>query len=438
MPVRALGVAFVERNPLELGNTSAVVVLIIEGQGRSGTFPMFLLRQKISKQQSRRDVPPRVLGRWPSKDCTADDVKRQLRRKSSHDQNLSSADRIRKHATTHFGFSTLSLAMRGLDEAPADLWELRELEKLNLSLNFLCVLPSGLGALENLVVLNIWGNELVSLPPEIGLLQNLRVLFAYRNRLSEVPEELGCCSKLEVLSLANNLLTGLPGSLASMRKLTKLNLSHNQMAHIPACVYAMKNLVFLHLGHNVLENIAEQIQDLVNLKILILEGNSIHTLPRTLCFLSGLELLNVDFNDLQSVPSEMYLLKKLEKLACHPLDKGLHIVHNPLLKPIQEVLQGESSIPTEDMDVPKGCNGGTKQHPEEDGAGKTNLPQHHPSSDIKVRTETVNGPLGMMLQMKEDEEEETRFNPVYGVPGCLPRWGGLFYRELLQSSDPPA
>ncbi len=36
----------------------------------------------------------------------------------------------------------------------------------------------------------------------------------------------------------------------------------------------------------------------------------------------------------------MHQLSRLEKLACHPLDKGLHIVHNPLLKPVKEVLEG--------------------------------------------------------------------------------------------------
>eukprot|EP00064_Thunnus_orientalis_P001024 superscaffoldBa00000062_g1025 len=145
----------------------------------------------------------------------------------------SAAERIRRHATVHFGYSTLSLAMRGLGETPAELWELREVQKLNLSMNCLCSLPPTLSALDNLVILNLWGNNLSSLPPEIGLLKKLRVLFACRNRLSEVPEELGSCTCLEVLSLANNQITGLPGSLAAMHNLTKLNLSHNRISHIP-------------------------------------------------------------------------------------------------------------------------------------------------------------------------------------------------------------
>lgn len=36
----------------------------------------------------------------------------------------------------------------------------------------------------------------------------------------------------------------------------------------------------------------------------------------------------------------MHQLTRLRRLACHPLDTGLHIQHNPLLKPVKEVLQG--------------------------------------------------------------------------------------------------
>ncbi|KAM9699234.1 uncharacterized protein ACNS7B_003529, partial [Menidia menidia] len=162
---------------------------------------------------------------------------------------------------------------------------------------------------------------------------------------------------LQVLSLADNQLTSLPASLSSLTRLRKLNLSHNLIAHVPGCVYSMRALVFLDLAYNRLENLAENIQSLLELKILIVEGNNLHSLPRALCFLTRLELLNLDFNNIKDVPQvsltwlavivlrfccvqELHLLVRLQKLACHPLDKGLHIVHNPLLKPTREVLEG--------------------------------------------------------------------------------------------------
>ncbi|XP_056868902.1 leucine-rich repeat-containing protein 30-like isoform X4 [Takifugu flavidus] len=215
----------------------------------------------------------------------------------------------------------------------------------------------GVGA----VVTLLFRVQLSSLPPEIGRLQKLRVLFAYRNRLTEVPEELGACAKLEVrygkclgpgepaqmqpsvpqvLSLANNQLSTLPASFSNLTQLKKLNLSHNLIAHVPACVYNMKALVFLHLACNRLDNLAENIQALVELKILIVEGNSLQSLPKALCCLTRLELLNLDFNHIKDVPQELHQLTRLQRLACHPLDTGLHIVHNPLLKPVKEVLEG--------------------------------------------------------------------------------------------------
>ncbi|MGH0160116.1 UNVERIFIED_CONTAM: hypothetical protein FKN15_047087 [Acipenser sinensis] len=98
--------------------------------------------------------------------------------------------------------------MRGMSEVPEPLWVLSEVEKLNLSLNYLTILSHAVEVLESLVILNLWENQLASLPVEIGLLKNLRVLFTYKNLLTEVPEELSAFRKLEVLSLANNLITG--------------------------------------------------------------------------------------------------------------------------------------------------------------------------------------------------------------------------------------
>nr|XP_054590890.1 leucine-rich repeat-containing protein 30-like [Nothobranchius furzeri] len=126
--------------------------------------------------------------------------------------------------------------IQATDEVPEDMWELLELEKLNLSLNSLKVLPPHLGQLTNLVVPNLWGNQLSSWPAEIGHLRRLRVLFVYRNKLTEVPEELGGCLQLEVLSLANNQLSSLPASLSNLSRLRQLNLSNNRMAHVPGCV----------------------------------------------------------------------------------------------------------------------------------------------------------------------------------------------------------
>lgn len=48
-----------------------------------------------------------------------------------------------------------------VQEVPEELWEVQELQKLNLSLNSLKVLQPGLAMLSNLVVLNLWGNQVL-------------------------------------------------------------------------------------------------------------------------------------------------------------------------------------------------------------------------------------------------------------------------------------
>lgn len=63
-------------------------------------------------------------------------------------------------------FSLLCGLLFPLQEVPEELWELLEVEKLNLSLNALKVLPSQLACLSNLVVLNLWGNQVsTAVPP---------------------------------------------------------------------------------------------------------------------------------------------------------------------------------------------------------------------------------------------------------------------------------
>ena len=100
--------------------------------------------------------------------------RQQAKRSAGREDSLTSAERIRRYTVRQFGYAALSLARRGLKEPPEELWELVELQKLNLSLNSLRLLPPSMALLSGLVVLNLWGNQLTALPPEIGSLQQLR------------------------------------------------------------------------------------------------------------------------------------------------------------------------------------------------------------------------------------------------------------------------
>ncbi|XP_008562111.1 PREDICTED: leucine-rich repeat-containing protein 30 [Galeopterus variegatus] len=239
-----------------------------------------------------------------------------------------------KRGMCHISFS---LVTKGMTDIPDFLWGLSEVQKLNFSHNQLWVLPPEVGQLTRIVVVNLCGNRLKSLPREISLLQGLQVPFVNMNCLTEVPAELSLCRNLEVLSLSHNGLSQLPASFADLCRLRKLNLSNNRFVHIPICVWLkQQKLIFLII----LENIAESIQGLASLQIFIAESSNIHSFPRSLCLVTSLELLNSNNNDIQTLPSELYLLCRLARIAWNPMDKGLHISHNSLSKPLPEVVEG--------------------------------------------------------------------------------------------------
>lgn len=100
---------------------------------------------------------------------------------------------------------TLDLSNKNLDKIPSYVFNMTELEKLDVSHNALT------GAIQ----------------AEIRQLRNLKVLDASDNQMTGVPAEVGQLSKLEVLDLSNNQLTGLPNELGNLKNLKTLNLSGN-------------------------------------------------------------------------------------------------------------------------------------------------------------------------------------------------------------------
>lgn len=99
---------------------------------------------------------------------------------------------------------------------------------LDLSGQNLKSVPKYVFDMKNLESLNLSNNQLTgALPGEIRFLQNLKILDASNNQMTGVPAEVGQLTKLEVLNLANNQLTGLPYELGNLKNLKTLNLSGN-------------------------------------------------------------------------------------------------------------------------------------------------------------------------------------------------------------------
>lgn len=94
---------------------------------------------------------------------------------------------------------------------------------------------SGLDAsifdLVNLNLLNISDTSLKILPAEISNLTNLQTILLFGNELTELPQTIGKLDKLKVLDVSRNKLASMPQELSELINLTTINLSNNELGN---------------------------------------------------------------------------------------------------------------------------------------------------------------------------------------------------------------
>ena len=171
---------------------------------------------------------------------------------------------------------------------PIELWQLTELEVLDLGHNDLGnTIPEELGRLRKLRILALDGNRLEgSLPTELGDLSELARLDLGRNRLGgPIPPVLGRLDNLTHLLLNDNLFTGsIPPELGDLRRLTRLDLSRNDLSgDLPPSLEALPALNWLSVAGNRLSGpvppaVAAR---LANLSACFLDDNAGLCLPDT-------------------------------------------------------------------------------------------------------------------------------------------------------------
>jgi serine/threonine protein kinase/GTPase SAR1 family protein len=104
---------------------------------------------------------------------------------------------------------------------------LRNLRLLDLSANDLDRLPVEVFNLHNLEFLDVGSNKIGSIPSDIGQLTKLKRLHLDNNRLETLPFNLFLLENLEILELQSNQLRKLPSTLANLKKLNVINLDDN-------------------------------------------------------------------------------------------------------------------------------------------------------------------------------------------------------------------
>ena len=97
----------------------------------------------------------------------------------------------------------LGLSGLALTQLPPELWQLTNLQELDLNENQLIRLPPEIGKLSNLRELELRGNQLNELPSEIDQLTNLQELDLSNNQVKRLPTEIGHLTSLQTLNVAD-------------------------------------------------------------------------------------------------------------------------------------------------------------------------------------------------------------------------------------------
>ena len=221
----------------------------------------------------------------------------------THQGILERIEIARAKGLTELDFSRdlgLDLSLLGseqaLTEIPPEVFELRQLE-----------------------ILNLRNNSITTIPRAISQLKNLRVLDLSLNNLTTIPSWVGELPHLRELDLGFNELTSLPTTLSRSQSLTRLRLSQNNWTEIPTWISELQNLEEIELNFVGLTAVPKWIAKLRNLRNLGLTGNQLTTLPIWITHLPKLSALDISGNNLTSLPDWIGDIQTLEELDLNHL-----------------------------------------------------------------------------------------------------------------------
>ncbi|BBD61760.1 Miro domain protein [Nostoc sp. HK-01] len=198
-----------------------------------------------------------------------------------------------------------------LTEVPAEVFELKWLEVLNLSFNQITTLPEGIALLPQLTNLNLIFNRITTLPEAIARLQQLTTLYLSGNKITTLPKAITRLQQLTFLNLSSNQITTLPEAITRLQQLTTLGLSNNQITTLPEAITRLQQLTTLYLHSNKITTLPEAITRLQQLTFLNLSSNQIKTLPEAITRLQQLTTLYLHSNKITTLPEAIARLQQL-------------------------------------------------------------------------------------------------------------------------------
>lgn len=227
--------------------------------------------------------------------------------------------------------TALILDGQGLEQIPPEVWQMPQLETLDLRRNAIKVLPETMGELKSLKCLFLGSNQLQTLPQS---LPNVVQMDLNGNRFSQFPAVLTQLEQLQIIDLGSNRLRSFPSlpfpalkelhlsknkiaaclfSAVSLPKLEKLFLSRNGLCNLDI-QGVFSSLDTLDLAHNQLAVLPDTWAHVPYLRHLYLSSNQLLSLPLSLSQCKWLKTLHVAKNKLPNTPDYFRDLLRLEEL----------------------------------------------------------------------------------------------------------------------------
>lgn len=197
---------------------------------------------------------------------------------------------------------------------PRGVFELGQLEELDMSHNSLRNFSEGVGQLKGLKKLCISHNKIQNLPAQIGALQLLEELDISFNDLHEFPRSFSTLSKLRTLDTDHNKLNRFPPEILDLDELEELDCSGNKFETLPADIMKLRSVKIFWLSSLHMSALPDTFCHLHNLESLMLDGNNLKALPGGFGNLQRLKMINVSSNNFESFPQDILNITALEEL----------------------------------------------------------------------------------------------------------------------------
>jgi Leucine-rich repeat (LRR) protein len=233
--------------------------------------------------------------------------------------NLEMAEACNKPDTV----KTLMLNGLRLESFPNIVFKFKNLEKLDISNNYIEKVPKAVSKIKHLKFLSLSNNPINNNKIKFKKNTHIKDLNLQYTGIPYVPRSLSKNRKLEVLFLGNNRFTGFrKRDFKKMDYLKALNLYNARLSELPINVTRLPNLEELDLYYNDIKQLPNEICHMPKLKTLAVSNNELWNLPAHIAKIKTLETLYAHHNRLNDLPTLPDL-------------KLLHIGHN-LFKTVPE------------------------------------------------------------------------------------------------------